>query len=163
VFFRNIKRADDVLFIPMKIRRAQKGDAEAITAQNIALAKESENIHLNQLTTLAGVTALLSDEKKGMYLVAEENNTIVGQLMITVEWSDWRNKPIWWVQSVYVQIPWRKQGIFARLLDEAKNMARQQGVGFLRLYAHHHNPSAREVYEKIGWQQDPYVVYHLSL
>jgi GNAT superfamily N-acetyltransferase len=147
----------------MKIRIAQKRDAEAITAQNIALAEESENIPLKQDTALAGVKALLSDEKKGFYLVAEEHKTIVGQLMITVEWSDWRNKPIWWVQSVFVQKPWRKKGVFTKLLDEVKEMARQQGVAFLRLYAHQHNTSAREVYEITGWHQDPYVVYHFPL
>ena len=147
----------------MKIRRAQKGDAEAITAQNIALARESENIILNHETTLAGVTALLSDEKKGLYFVAEENKTIVGQLMITVEWSDWRNKPIWWIQSVYVQKVWRKQGVFTRLLNKVKDMANQQGVAFLRLYAHQNNKPALSVYEQIGWQKDPYRVYHLPL
>ena len=147
----------------MRIRRAQKGDAETITSQNIALARESENIILNHETTLAGVTALLSDEKKGLYLVAEENKTIVGQLMVTVEWSDWRNKPIWWVQSVYVQKDWRNQGVFKRLLNEVKDMARQQGVAFLRLYAHQNNKPALVVYEQIGWQQDPYIVYHLPL
>jgi GNAT superfamily N-acetyltransferase len=163
MFFRNIKRELLVLFFHMKIRRAQKEDAEIITEQNIALAKESENIILNHETTLAGVTALLSDEKKGWYLVAEEKRNIVGQLMITMEWSDWRNKPIWWVQSVYIQKPWRKQGVFTQLLDAAKKMAHQQGVPFLRLYAHHHNTPALKAYERSGWQQDPYVVYHLDL
>ena len=147
----------------MRIRRAQKRDAETITAQNIALARESENIILNHETALAGVNALLSDKKKGLYLVAEEDKTIVGQLMITVEWSDWRNKPIWWVQSVYVQKAWRKQGVFTHLLNEAKDMARQQGVAFLRLYAHQNNKPALAVYEQIGWRQDPYTVYHLPL
>ncbi len=147
----------------MKIRCARKEDAEVITAQNIALAKESEKISLRSETTLAGVIALLSDEKKGWYLVAEENKKIIGQLMITVEWSDWRNKPIWWVQSVYVQNAWRNQGVFTRLLDEVKEMARQQGVAFLRLYAHHDNTPALAAYEHLGWQQDPYIIYHLTL
>jgi GNAT superfamily N-acetyltransferase len=147
----------------MKIRRAQKKDAEAITAQNIALAEESENILLKHETTLAGVTALLSDEKKGFYLVAEDNKTIVGQVMITVEWSDWRNKPIWWVQSVYVQKAWRKKGVFTQLLDVVRHMADQQGVAFLRLYAHQKNTSALQVYERMGWRQDPYMMYHCSL
>lgn len=150
-------------FFSMKIRTARKRDAEAITAQNVTLAMESEHISLTHATVLAGVNALLSDKKKGFYLIAEENKTIVGQLMITVEWSDWRNKPIWWVQSVFVQKPWRKQGVFTTLLEEVKEMARQQGVAFLRLYAHQNNTSARDVYEIIGWHQDPYVVYHFPL
>jgi len=149
--------------INMKIRTAKIRDAEAITAQNISLAKESENILLNPETVLAGVKALLSDKKKGFYLVAEENDTIVGQLMITVEWSDWRNKPIWWVQSVYVQKEWRKKGVFTQLLDYIRLKARKQGVAFLRLYAHKNNRSALHVYEKSGWEREPYVFHHLSV
>lgn len=140
---------------------ATNADAEAITAQNIALAHESENIVLNPETVLAGVNALLSDKKKGFYLVAEENNTIIGQVMITVEWSDWRNKPIWWIQSVYVQKESRKKKVFTQLLTYVRQKARKQGVAFLRLYAHKENRSALDVYEKIGWRQEPYVVYHL--
>jgi GNAT superfamily N-acetyltransferase len=147
----------------MMIRTARLGDAEAITTQNISLAKESENIILNPETVLAGVKELLSDKIKGFYLVAEENDTIVGQLMITVEWSDWRNKPIWWVQSVYVEKQWRKKGVFTQLLDYVRQKARIKGVAFLRLYAHKNNRSALQVYEKIGWKQEPYVVYHLPL
>jgi len=129
---------------------ATKEDAKAITSQNIALAKESENIILNTETVLAGVKALLSDKKKGFYLVAEENNIIVGQVMITVEWSDWRNKPIWWVQSVYIQKDSRKKKVFTQLLAYVRQKACRQGVAFLRLYAHKDNISALDVYEKIG-------------
>ena len=149
--------------INMKIRTGKIGDAKAITAQNILLAKESENILLKPEIALAGVKALLSDKKKGFYLVAEEKDTIVGQLMITVEWSDWRNKPIWWVQSVYVQKEWRKNGIFTKLLDYIRLKARKQGVAFLRLYAHKNNKSALHVYEKVGWRREPYVFHHLSV
>jgi GNAT superfamily N-acetyltransferase len=140
---------------------ATKEDAKAITSQNIALAKESENIILNTETVLAGVKALLSDKKKGFYLVAEENNMIVGQVMITVEWSDWRNKPIWWVQSVYIQKDSRKKKVFTQLLAYVRQKACRQGVAFLRLYAHKDNISALDVYEKIGWRQEPYIMYHL--
>lgn len=147
----------------MKIRRAQKGDAKVIAELNIALAKESEGIRLDPETIFKGVSALLSDEKKGIYFVAEENKRIIGQMMITVEWSDWRNKPIWWVQSVYVRNPWRKKGVFTRLLEEVKEMARQQGVAFLRLYAYQNNTPALLVYQKSGWQPDHYVMYHLPL
>lgn len=147
----------------MKIRRAQKEDAKAIAELNIALAKESEGILLDQETIFKGVSALLSDENKGIYFVAEENKRIIGQLMITVEWSDWRNKPIWWVQSVYVLNAWRKKGVFTRLLEKVKEMARQQGVAFLRLYAYQNNTPALRVYQKSGWQPDQYVICHLDL
>jgi len=147
----------------MKIRTAKLRDAEAITTQNISLAKESEKILLNTKMVLAGVKALLSDKNKGFYLVAEENNTIVGQLLITFEWSDWRNKLIWWVQSVYVQKEWRNKGVFTQLLNYTTQQARKQQVAFLRLYMHKHNKSALKVYEKMRWKQEPYMVYRLQL
>ncbi|VVB59669.1 Acetyltransferase (GNAT) family protein [uncultured archaeon] len=149
--------------ICMKIRTAKIRDAEAITTYNISLAKESENIPLNPDTVLVGVKALLSDKNKGFYLVAEENDTIIGQLMITYEWSDWRNKSIWWIQSVYVQKEWRKKGVFTKLLDYIKQKARKQGVVLLRLYMHRQNKSAQKVYKKSGWKQEPYEVYRLPL
>ncbi len=152
-----------MFFFLMKIRRANKDDATIITTQNIALAKESEDIMLDPQTVLAGVTALLLDPNKGFYLVAEENGKIIGQLMITYEWSDWRNTPIWWVQSVYVQETWRNKGVFVHLLDNTKELAQQAGVPFLRLYVHQHNVAALDVYEKTGWRSDPYKLYHLLL
>lgn len=147
----------------MKIRIAKIDDAEAITEHNISLARESENIILNPKTVLAGVKALLADKNKGFYIVAEENNTIVGQLMITYEWSDWRNKQIWWIQSVYVQDEWRKKRVFTRLLDFIQQKACKQKVVFLRLYIHKQNRSALKVYVKMGWKQEPYMVYRLLL
>ncbi|MBN1861789.1 MAG: GNAT family N-acetyltransferase [Candidatus Thermoplasmatota archaeon] len=147
----------------MNIRMASLPDARILTDQNIALAKESENIVLNPDIVLDGVKALLSDPHKGFYLVAEENKTIIGQLMITVEWSDWRNKPIWWVQSVYVQKEWRKKGVFTQLFRVVEQMACTQSVAFLRLYVHEHNTSAILTYEKTGWNQEPYTVYQFSL
>ena len=150
-------------FIYMLIRIAKISDAEAITAQNISLAKESENLLLNPKIVLQGVKVLLSDKNKGFYIVAEENDTIVGQLMITYEWSDWRNKLIWWVQSVYVQKEWRKKGVFTQLLDYTQQKARRKQVAFLRLYMHKQNRSALKVYEKTGWKQEPYMVFHLLL
>ncbi|MFA5101610.1 MAG: GNAT family N-acetyltransferase [Candidatus Thermoplasmatota archaeon] len=147
----------------MMIRLAQRKDAAAITEQNIALAKESENILLSHEVTFAGVKAVLSDTTKGFYLVAEEHNRIVGQLMVTVEWSDWRNKPLWWIQSVYVQKEWRNKHVFRSLLDDVRQRAQQQRVAFLRLYVHQDNKSARRVYEKTGWRPDPYVMYQLPV
>ena len=147
----------------MKIRRARKDDVRAITAQNILLAQESEHMRLNPRTIHAGVKQLIADQSKGFYLVAEEQGTIIGQLMITVEWSDWRNKPIWWVQSVFVQQAWRRKGVFTRLLRDVQKRARSQHVAFLRLYAHHDNRPALRVYRKTGWKQEPYISLRLSV
>ena len=147
----------------MNIRKARPKDANAIATQNILLAKETEHMILDPDTIHAGVQALLKDGTKGFYLVAEEHNTIVGQVMITEEWSDWRNKPIWWVQSVYVQKEYRQKGVFTQLLQATQQRARKQGVAFLRLYAHHTNTPALTIYEKTGWTKEPYLLYHHSL
>lgn len=147
----------------MKIRIAKIADAEVIMAQNISLAKESENIVLKPEVVLSGVKALISDKKKGFYLVAEEDESIVGQVMITIEWSDWRNKPIWWVQSVYVRKDWRKKDVFTYMLNYIRQKASKQGVAFLRLYVHKNNRPALSVYEKTGWEQEPYLFYHISV
>jgi GNAT superfamily N-acetyltransferase len=147
----------------MKIRCATIQDAEVITTQNIALAKESENLDIPKQMVSAGVKALIADRNKGFYLVAEQNNNIIGQVMITVEWSDWRNKPIWWVQSVYVQKEWRKKKVLTQLFTVLQKQARSNGVAMLRLYVHHNNTSALQAYEKLGWKQEPYKVYHFPL
>ena len=143
----------------MNIRIARKDDAPKIAAQNLLLADETEHKKLDRKTVLAGVRSLLADASKGFYLVAEENGTIIGQLMITVEWSDWRNQPIWWVQSVFVQKEWRRKGVFTRLLQVIQQRARTQKVAFLRLYVHTKNLAARHVYENGGWINEPYKIY----
>ena len=134
-------------------------DATAIAMQNIFLAKETEQKTLQQETVLAGVKALLADVTKGFYLIAEENGKVIGQTMITIEWSDWRNKPIWWVQSVFVQKEWRRKQVFTHLLQTIQRRAQKQGVAFLRLYVHNENRSAASVYEKSGWAQEAYTLY----
>jgi GNAT superfamily N-acetyltransferase len=104
-----------------------KIDSEhAIAHNNMLLARESENMALNPATALAGVQAILTDPSKGFYLVAEERHTIIGQLMITYEWSDWNNTMMWWIQSVYTKREWRKHGVFMKLLNEIQQRARDQ-------------------------------------
>jgi len=147
----------------MNIRLATIKDAEAIMAQNLFLAHESEQLMLNPTTSSAGVHAVLSDNTKGFYVVAEQHGTIIGQVMITFEWSDWRNTSIWWVQSVYVQKEWRKKGVFRALLRYVQKKAANEHVAFLRLYAHENNTSALQTYEKTGWKQEPYVMYQLPV
>lgn len=143
----------------IRIRPATEQDADVIVSQNLFLAQESENMILDKELVRNGVHALLRDKSKGFYVVAEENNRIIGQLMITVEWSDWRNKPIWWVQSVYVQKEWRNKTVFTRMLAFVRTHALQQNVAFLRLYVHHDNQTAIQVYEKSGWTKEPYLFY----
>ena len=147
----------------MNIRNARLGDAETIAKQNMLLAEESEKIILDYNIVLAGVQALLSDNKKGFYIVAEENGHVIGQMMITFEWSDWRNSMTWWVQSVYVQKQWRKKGIFVKLLQFVQDQSRTNQVHILRLYVHEHNTAAQKVYQKTGMEKQPYVFYQLQI
>ena len=158
-----LKTTETYLCITMNIRKAILGDAEAIATQNILLAKESEQLILYVKTVFAGVNALLSDKKKGFYIVAEEDNEIIGQMMITFEWSDWRNANIWWIQSVYVQKKWRKKKIFTKLFDYIQQQACQHHVSILRLYTYESNTVAQAVYQQIGMQKEPYMFYQKTI
>ena len=87
----------------------------------------------------------------------------MGQLMITTEWSDWRNADIWWIQSVYVHPEARRQGIFKSLYFKAREMAQEKGVASLRLYVERENLTAQRAYEKLGMTQSHYVMMEESL
>jgi GNAT superfamily N-acetyltransferase len=139
-------------------------DAAVIAEFNRRLAEESEGLRLDAACLQAGVAALLRDPGKGIYFVAEVEGAVVGQVMITYEWSDWRNGNLWWLQSVYVQREFRGLGIFRRLFEHLKTLARaQKDVRALRLYMHAENTRARRSYEKLGMQRTQYEVFELEL
>ena len=108
----------------MNVRQAESPDAPVIADFNLRLAEETEQLRLNPARVRAGVAAVLSDPAKGIYFVAEINGVIAGQVMITYEWTDWRNGLIWWLQSVYVRAEWRGRGVFRALFDHLKELAR---------------------------------------
>lgn len=142
------------------IRPAAKRDADTIADFNRAMAAETEDIRLDPATAAAGVTNLLDHADRGFYLIAEQAGRPVGQLMVTFEWSDWRNGFFWWVQSVYVAPEARRRGVFSSLLASLAAMAdgRPDVVG-LRLYVHRHNAGARAAYERLGWRHTDYDLY----
>ena len=107
----------------IKIRQAAFSDAPVIADFNLRLAEESEGLRLDEATVQAGVAALLKDPTKGIYHVAEMEGAVVGQVMITYEWSDWRNGNIWWIQSVYVKPDFRRAGVFRALFNHLRNLA----------------------------------------
>ncbi len=146
----------------MEIRRARSGDAVHIADHNIALARETENRSIARDTALRGVRAVLDDSGRGFYLVAADGDTIVGQLMVTSEWSDWRARPIWWLQSVYVRPSWRQRGIFRRMLTSLRQMAREHDVCELRLYVHQDNQKACRAYRQLGFTRLPYQMYGID-
>eukprot|EP01026_Neomeris_dumetosa_P023420 TRINITY_DN19926_c0_g1_i1.p2 TRINITY_DN19926_c0_g1~~TRINITY_DN19926_c0_g1_i1.p2 ORF type:complete len:154 (-),score=14.29 TRINITY_DN19926_c0_g1_i1:202-663(-) len=133
------------------IRLATPDDTDIIAAHNIAMAKETENMELDKEVITAGVRAILQDTTKGLYFVTEDdNNSIIAQLMITYEWSDWRNRQIWWIQSVYVVPEHRRQGHYKRLYQHVKEQAHVSGACGVRLYAYDDNEKAQKVYEALG-------------
>ncbi|HEV8239576.1 MAG TPA: GNAT family N-acetyltransferase [Thermoanaerobaculia bacterium] len=147
---------------PVEVRFARPDDAATIADFNVRLALESEGLALEPATAQAGVEALLADRAKGVYLVAESGGRIVGQLMLTVEWSDWRNGPIYWLQSVYVAPESRGSGVFRALWERALLMARDDGARAVRLYVDEHNGHAQEVYRRIGMRDSGYRVFELE-
>ena len=142
----------------MNLRFSTIDDAETIAKNSVLLAKESEGLEVTYDEALNGAKGILTDPVKGFYLVAEEDGNIIGELMITYEWSDWRGKHIWWIQSAYVKKPWRKMGIFKKLVDEIKKLAKEKNIDIIRLYVHNHNKNAMKVYERLGMKNN-YSVY----
>jgi ribosomal protein S18 acetylase RimI-like enzyme len=126
---------------------------------NVALADESEGVRLDRETLRAGILALLEERAPGRYWVAEQNGLVVGQLLVTFEWSDWRNRMVWWIQSVYVRPEARRHGVFRALYEHAKREAQAQGAGGLRLYVDVTNSRAQSVYASLGMKGDHYSVF----
>ena len=141
------------------IRPARSEDLESLVAGNLALAEESENVRLDRETLRAGIRALLDARAPGRYWVAEADGAVVGQLLITFEWSDWRNCMVWWIQSVYVAPAARHRGVFRALYEHAKREAQAQGAGGLRLYVDVTNHRAQSVYAALGMKGDHYRVF----
>ncbi len=144
----------------MVIRRADMGDAWTIAAFNVAMAQETEQRTLPGQTVLDGVRNLIAHPEYGFYLVAESDTRPAACLLITYEWSDWRNGLFWWIQSVYVQPGFRRQGIYRRMYQELKTMAAAEpGVCGFRLYVEKDNLPARKTYSDLGMEETPYRMY----
>jgi ribosomal protein S18 acetylase RimI-like enzyme len=143
----------------LTIRQAILKDADILARFNVELAKESENLVLDAAVVKAGVEALLRDPAKGTYFVAEAGGAVVGQLLITHEWSDWRNGDFWWLQSVYVRSDFRRRGVFQALFDHVLASAKRQGdVAGIRLYVEKHNDPALKTYRRLGLKETHYHV-----
>src|SRR3954465_15290334 len=124
---------------PIIIRRATADDATTIVDFNAAMALETERLTLDRRTLDAGVRAALADDARAVYFLAEIEGEVVGQLMITHEWSDWRNGPLWWIQSVYVHQDHRRRGVFRALYAHAREQAKRAGAVGVRLYVEENN------------------------
>ena len=144
----------------MRIRLATEADAHAIAEFNRAMALETEGKELLPEVIGAGVRALLSQPACGFYVVAEEERRLIGGLMITKEWSDWRNGELWWIQSLYVEPAFRRRGVFRQLYAHVQALAaREPRVCGFRLYVERENAAAQAVYRAIGMHETRYRVY----
>lgn len=137
--------------MPLTVRRATPADAATIVEFNRLLALESEGKTLDTAVLSAGVQTGLADSKKALYFVAEEDGAVLGQMMITFEWSDWRNGWMWWIQSVYVDQKARRRGVFRALYDHVYQLAcADPEVIGIRLYVERDNRAAQETYLRMG-------------
>ena len=144
----------------MHIRLATPADAAVLTEFNAAMALETERKELLPEVVGAGVKSLLDNRAGGFYVVAEESACVVGALMITKEWSDWRNGSFWWIQSVYVLPDFRRRGVYKRLYLHVQALAAQDPkvCGF-RLYVERENSRAQATYRALGMKETRYLVF----
>lgn len=141
------------------LRKATLDDLETIVAFNQALASETEGTQLDAAVLTPGVRRLLEDNQKGEYFVAENDGQVVGQIMYTREWSDWRNGNLLWLQSVYVHKDHRGRGVFGLLLSQLQKLADSaDDIAGLRLYVERENETAQGTYLKHGFHKPGYVV-----
>jgi ribosomal protein S18 acetylase RimI-like enzyme len=145
--------------MPILVRRAGPEDRDRIVLFNQAMARETEGRELDRRTLTRGVGAILGDPALGWYYVAEKGDEVIGQAMITIEWSDWRDGPIWWIQSVYVSKRHRREGICRRLHEHVRSAARQEKVIGLRLYVERDNVPAQATYRSLGMEASQYLLF----
>ena len=141
-------------------RRATRLDIAAIVQFQIAMARETEDLELDPELVSKGVAAVCDNAARGRYYIAERDGRVLGSLLITYEWSDWRNGAVWWIQSVYVVPEARRQGIYAGLYAYIKELAQADPqVRGIRLYVDRRNARAQAVYTQLGMNGEHYQVF----
>ena len=144
----------------IKVRQATAAEAGRIADFNRAMAMETEGLALDEKTAAAGVVGLMGHPDRGFYLVAEVGGAVVGCLLITYEWSDWRNKMFWWIASYYVKPEMRGRGIYDAMDKKLQELAAREGnvCGF-RTYVHKGYKPAQDVYRGLGMVEKEYLVF----
>ena len=145
----------------MNIRIAVPADTDSLVEFNQAMALETEGKQLDNDVLRQGVSAVFGDKNKGFYVVADDGSGVIqGGLMVTFEWSDWRNAWFWWIQSVYIRPEARGDKMYTKLYDFVKERAAEQGnVCGYRLYVENTNSRAQRVYERVGMETSHYLLY----
>lgn len=148
---------------PVLVRRASAADLDFLAQNHNAMAMETEGRALDPAKTIPGTRAVLEDATKGFYLVAERDGERVGQLLITYEWSDWRNGTFWWIQSVFVVPNARRTGVYRALYDHVLGEARKDpSICGVRLYVETNNTRAQSTYRAMGMQKAHYELYEVD-
>ncbi len=141
-------------------RKATIDDSSVIVEFQLAMAMETEDLALDANTCTRGVDAVFQDSSLGRYYIAEIDDTVVGSLMITLEWSDWRAGYVWWIQSVFVRPGFRGRGVYGGLYGFVQDESKlDENVRGIRLYVDRSNETARSVYARLGMNGDHYVVF----
>lgn len=144
----------------MIVRKAETKDLAFIVEFQLAMAKETEFIDLNRPIVEKGVAAVLNDETKGAYYVAENEGKIVSSLLTTYEWSDWRNGTVLWIQSVFVRPEFRRKGVYRKMYAHIKELVQNSNnLKGIRLYADKSNHIAHKTYKNLGMSPDHYVTF----
>jgi GNAT superfamily N-acetyltransferase len=145
-------------------RRATIQDLDFIVDSNRAMAAETEDVGLQPDTLRQGIEYLMAHPSEGIYLVAELDSEPAGTLMVTFEWSDWRNGRFWWIQSVYVPVAFRQRGVYRAMHEAVRALAvKDSQVCGIRLYVEQENDVAQQTYQRIGMHETHYRLYEESL
>ena len=145
--------------IPL-VRDARPDDAERIVRFQQAMALETEGKALDEAHVTAGVNAVFASRERGFYIVAEVDSSVVGSMLITYEWSDWRNATFWWIQSVFVDAGHRRKGVYTAMHHHVLDLAEDTGdICGVRLYVERTNIAAQATYRKLGMDHSHYDLY----
>lgn len=145
------------------VREGREQDFRIITDFVVSMAADSEGVELDPEIVEAAVRTALSDRSKGVYYVAEAPEGLIGQALVTTEWSDWRCCEYWWLQSVYVVPTWRRRGVFGRIYRHILDRAREASAAAVRLYVNRENERALLAYRRLGMDESDYIVLEQKL
>ncbi len=141
-------------------RQGTPADVSVIVDFQVAMALETEELDLDRSILTDGVQGVFDDPSRGRYFLAESDGTVIASLMITYEWSDWRNGNVWWIQSVYVRPSFRGQRVYAGLYEHVQRLVQaDDGIRGIRLYVDRRNVSAQSVYTRLGMNGEHYQVF----
>lgn len=147
----------------LTVRHAERRDIAVVAQWNAAMAWETEQKQLDLHVLTHGVTAVFDESRRGFYLIAEREGQSIGCLLVTYEWSDWRNGDFWWIQSVYVAPEARRGGVFRALYAAVSQRAADAGAVGLRLYVETENQRAQRTYRQLGMSECHYLMYEQTL